>query len=102
MTNPDKRKMRILAKEGKPISRIMEDFPGESYWDIYFEVYGNGERSALGVKRMISNRLNQVVDATKQERKRIVDELNGLVWHLYDNHKANQKKLQAIRKTLGE
>ena len=102
MTPAESKKMKTLAQEGKPISKIMSDFPELSYWDIYFEVYGNGERSALGVKRMISNRLNQIVDAPKAERKRIVDELNDLVWHLYNNHKTNQKKLQTIRKALGE
>lgn len=94
--------MKTLVQEGKQISKIMEDFPALSYWDIYFEVYGDGQRSALGVKRMIANRLNQIVDAPKEDRKRIVEELNGLVWNLYNDHKTNQKKLQSIRGVLGE
>ena len=92
--------MKTLVQEGKQISKIMDDFPALSYWDIYFEVYGDGHRSALGVKRMIANRLNRVVNAPKEERQRIVDELNGLVWNLYNNHKINQKKIQDIRKAL--
>lgn len=93
--------MRRLAREGKPISRIAEeDFPGLEYWEVYVEVYGAGERSARGIKKMISLRLNQVVSAPKAERQTIVEELTGLIWHLYENHKHNAEKLQSIRKAL--
>ena len=72
-----------------------------SYWDVYFEVYGTGERSAQGIKRMITTRLNAIAESTsKSERNSIADELHGLVWHLYENHKANQKKLATIRAAL--
>jgi hypothetical protein len=102
ISHSDSNKMKTLAQEGRQISKIMEDFPGYSYWDIYFEVHGRGQRSALGVKRMIANRLNRLVDATKEERKTIVDEVDDLVWHLYNNHITNQRKLQKIRKALEE
>lgn len=97
-------KMRRLAQEGKQISKIMEqDFPHLDYWEVYWEVYGSGERSSRGIKRMISTRLNSLVDAnSKAERKTILAEIDDLVWHLYENHKQNQQKLEKIRKVLGE
>jgi hypothetical protein len=51
---------------------------------------------------MIANRLKKLVNASEEDRKRILEELNGLVWNLYNNHKTNQKKLQEIRRKLGE
>ena len=100
----DAERMRQLAQEGKQISRIMyEDFPDVDYWEIYVEVYGRGQRSATGMKRMISNRLKWLQETDdKQERKNIIDEINELVWHLYDNFKQNQKKLGRIRNVLKE
>jgi hypothetical protein len=100
----DSEKMRRLAQEGKKISEIVsEDFPELAYWDVYIEVYGSGERSSLGIKRMITNRLNSLVESTsKSERREIAEELQGLVWHLYNNHKTNTGKLAKIRETLGE
>jgi len=97
----DAKKMQRLAQEGKPISKIMsEDFPHLDYWEVYFEVYGAGEKSSLGVKRTITNRLNSLIDANKAERHEIVDELHGLVWHLYNSHKTNTAKLAKIRAAL--
>lgn len=101
---PEADKMRRLAKEGKQISKIVsDDFQGYDYWEVYLEVYGSGERSARGVKRMISTRLDALVGASaKADRKLIVEELHDLVWHLYENHKSNQQKLEKIRAVLGE
>jgi len=97
----ESKKMQRLAQEGKPISKIVsEDFPHLDYWEVYFEVYGAGEKSSLGVKRTITNRLNQLIDANKVERKEIVEELHGLVWHLYNSHKTNTAKLAKIRSAL--
>ncbi len=105
MTIPkaDSEKMRRLAKEGKQISKIWaDDFPELEYLDVYWEVYGSGGRSSQGIKRMITERLNSLVGANKAERKIIVAEIDGLVWHLYSNHKQNQQKLEKIRNILGE
>ena len=103
ISKSDSEKMIRLAKEGKQISRIVADnFPMLGYWDVYFEIYGSGERSARGVKSMITSRLNKIATATKSERQIIVDELHELVWHLYKNHKTNQSKLDKIRKALSE
>jgi len=94
----DSEKMIQLAREGKRITRILsEDFPNYDYWDIYFEVYEAGERSATGVKRMISNRLKKLSSANKIDQDVIIDEINNLVWHLYTRAKENQKKLDSIR-----
>lgn len=99
----DSQKMQRLAQEGKQISRIQkEDFRDYSYWDVYIEVYGAGERSSRGIKRMIAERLNKLISSPKNERRIIVSEIDELVWHLYDNHKINQKKIDAIRKALKE
>ena len=103
ITAADSSKMQRLAQEGKPISRIAgEDFPALDYWDVYIEVYGAGERSSRGIKKMITIRLNRLTDSPKAERRAIVDELHDLVWHLYENHKTNQRKLEKIRKALQE
>lgn len=103
ISKKDADKMKNLTREGKQISKIVaEDFPEYDYWDVYSEVYGSGEYSARGVKRMITNRLNQLIQADAENRKRIIDEINDLVWYLYDNYKSSQIKLDSIRETLGE
>lgn len=99
----DADKMKTLVKEGKQISKIVaEDFPQYDYWEVYSEVYGAGEQSAQGIKWMITNRLNQLAAASTQTRQSIIDELNDLIWYLYENHKSNQRKLNDIRRILGE
>jgi hypothetical protein len=104
ISRADSDKMRRLAQEGKQISRIVaEDFPSMDYWDVYFEVYSAGERSSRGIKRMITTRLDAMAASTsKSERRAMAQELHELVWHLYENHKANHAKLARIRATLGE
>ena len=97
----DAKKMQRLAQEGKQISRIVQDdFPTLNYWDVYIEIYGSGERSSRGIKRMITTRLNSLINATKDERRIVVKELQELVWHLYGKHKKNHEKLDKIRKVL--
>ena len=93
---------RKLASEGKQISKILhEDLPKCDYWDIYLAVHETGGKSALGVKRTITNRLNTLSETRKKdERQEIIEEIEELVWHLYESVKTNQKKLSAIRKTL--
>jgi len=103
VSKKDSERMRRLAQEGKQISKIVEeDFPNLDYWDVYIEIYGSGERSSRGIKSMITTRLNKLVDSPKHERKAIIEELHELIWHLYEKHKSNQKKLHKIRKALGE
>ncbi|MGN5044517.1 hypothetical protein [Aeromonas veronii] len=93
-----------LVREGKQISKVMEEnFPEYEYWDIYMAAYDGGERSALGVKRMITNRLNKMVESRKSsERKEIQEELDALVWHLYESLKDSQKKLEKIRRIINK
>ena len=102
MNKKDKAGIQALAQEGKQLSKIMEqDYPEYEYWEIYEAVHDAGGKSALGVKRTIANRLVTLVDTgRKQEREEIIEEVEELVWHLYDSLKKSQQKLQAIRKAL--
>lgn len=104
ISKADSEKMQKLAKEGKKISDIWKQyFPKLTYWDVFFEIYDAGGRSAMGVKRMITNRINAIAASTsKSERKELASELQELVWHLYNNHKSNHEKLTAIRQAIGE
>lgn len=91
-------RMVQLAREGKQISKINEeDFPQYEYWEIYEKVYNAGEKSALGIKKMITKRLNKLTQVTKREQPDIIDEISELVEHLYIRHKENQVKLDDIR-----
>lgn len=100
----DSEKMRRLAQEGKSVSKIWsENFPLLGYWDVYLAVRNKGERSAQGIKYMITNRLNKIAESNNSsERAGMVKELSELVWHLYNNHKTNTEKLSKIRSLLGE
>ncbi len=101
MDERDSKKMIKLAREGKQISKIFqEDFPNYEYWDIYCEVYGAGERSVLGVKRMITNRLCKLPSIPPNEQQLIIDEINDLVYYLYSRFKVNQEKLDEIREII--
>ncbi len=102
MDKRDEREIQRLAREGKQISKIQrENFPVYDYMDIYGVVYGGGDNSARGVKRMISTRLQSLEKAgQKQERTKIIKEVSDLVWDLYDRVQSNQSKLDGIRKIL--
>ncbi len=102
MNKKDKSAIQALSQEGKQISKIMEqDFPEFDYYEIYNAVYNEGGQSALGVKRTIANRLKTLVNTGKKhEREDIIEEVEDLVWHLYESLKTSQQKLQAIRKAL--
>jgi hypothetical protein len=91
-----------LAREGKHISKIWaEDFPEYDYWEVYTEVYGAGERSSVGVKRMITARLNKLSSANKQkDREELIEEINELIFHLYSRYKDSQQKLNEIRSII--
>ncbi len=98
----DKDTIKKLAREGKQISKISsEDFPEYEYWDIYTVVNDSGGISAQGARAIITNRLNQMISTRrKSEREEIIEEIDDLVWHLYEGLKASQKKLNAIRNVL--
>lgn len=100
----DKEAIQRIAKEGKTISRILdEDFPELNYWEIYDIVYSSGGKSALGVKRSIANRLIAISNSqSDKEQQKIIQEVDELVWHLYRSLKFNQKKLDTIRKVLNK
>ncbi len=99
----DRDRIVELAREGKQIAKIMEeDFPEYEYWEIYEVVYSEGGKSALGVKRTIANRLKKLRDSNlnDSEKEEIINEIDELVWHLYDSLKSSQAKLDAIRKIM--
>ena len=101
MEEKDAKRIQQLVQEGKMISKVLEeDFPEYEYWDIYEAAWDRGEQSAMGVKRSIANRLGALNSANKEERNRIITEIDELVWHLYEKLKASQKKLGGIRKLL--
>ncbi|MEN6462679.1 MAG: hypothetical protein ABFC94_15085 [Syntrophomonas sp.] len=93
----DEKQIIKLAREGKQISKICDDFPQYDYWDVYCAVYGAGEKSALGTKRMITNRLNWLLKSSPQQQTDLIEEINDLVWHLYTRYQESQKKLDEIR-----
>lgn len=100
----DKRDAEImirLAREGKQISKIWEeDFPQYDYIDIYVTIYGAGERSSLGIKRMITNRLQLLEKSPKKQQKEIIQEIDDLVCRLYYRFQESQKKLDEIRSVI--
>lgn len=103
MDKRDSEKMIQLAREGKQISKIWsEDFPNYDYWEIYGEVYGAGERSARGARKIISNRLKKLADSPKNEQQDLINEINDLVWYLYERYKENQQKLDKIRGVINQ
>jgi hypothetical protein len=98
MDKRDREKIVQLAREGKQISRIWEeDYPEYDYWEIYIEVYGAGEKSSLGAKRMITNRLNKLSSLPKKEQDELIKEIDELVCYLYSRYKEGQQKLDDIR-----
>ncbi|MBK5262769.1 MAG: hypothetical protein JJE17_09405 [Peptostreptococcaceae bacterium] len=98
MDSRDSDKMIKLAREGKEISKICdEDFPKYDYWEVYVEVYGAGERSAVGIRRMITNRINKIPTLSKKEQKKLIKEIDELVWHLYNRYRESQQKIDEIR-----
>jgi len=103
ISKSDTAKMKRLVQEGKSVADIWrQDFPQHEYWDVYWAIRGTGEQSARGIKLMITNRLNKLIACRPAERRGLVNELQGLVWHLYENHRTSQKKFAQIRKVLGE
>ncbi|WP_127576410.1 hypothetical protein, partial [Paenibacillus barengoltzii] len=74
MNKKDFEEIIRLAREGKHISKIWSDhFPDYDYWEVYMEAYGAGERSSVGVKRMITARLNKLADAdSKDDREELI------------------------------
>lgn len=94
----DSDEMIRLAQEGKMISKIVsENYPQYTYEQVRNTVYNSGQRSALGTKRMITNRLNLLPTANKATRELLVEELHELVDLLYTNNKVNQERLDKIR-----
>lgn len=103
MDKRDSDKIIQLVREGKQISKVMEeDFPQYDYWDIYTAAFNAGERSSMGVKRMISNRLQKLPNASPQEQNQIITDIDDLVCYLYSRYKESQQKLDEIRTIISK
>ena len=101
MDKRDIDKIIQLTGEGKPISKIWEEnFPEYDYWEIYCTAYDAGERSSVGTRRMITNRLNKLATCSVAERQSIINEIDDLVWYLYNRYKDSQHKLDKIREII--
>lgn len=95
--------MLALPREGKSIADIQQqDFPQYEYSEVYWTVKLGGEIGSRGAKYKITKRLNKLVSAPENKREELVTEIKELVWYLYSRHKENQKKLDEIRKIIGE
>ncbi len=95
------KQIKKLAKEGMLISHIWRNhYPKYEYSDIYLEVYGQGARSSLGTKRMITNRLKGLADLSPQEQEAVIEEIDELVSYIYNRYKESQKKLDKIRDVI--
>ncbi|MGF6524780.1 hypothetical protein [Variovorax sp. PvP013] len=108
ISKEDKKRIKALASEGVTITDIWTQmkatYPKAEYVDVYWIVYGSGGQSALGVKRTITNRINEL-NNLKEDKKRfkeILYEINELVNQLYYNHLESRTKLAKIREALGE
>lgn len=101
MDKKDAARMIALAKEGKQISKIVEeDFPQYDYWEVYSVVTLAGEASAQGTMKKISNRLLKLKKVVPAEYHDLVEETRSLIRALYVGYREDHKKLDGIRKTL--
>lgn len=89
--------MNRLLAHGKTIAEIADEYRQYEYWEIYGQV---NDYSFLGKKRKISNNLKRLVDADKQNRRRLVQETQNLLDELYGSLKTNSKKLASIIRVL--
>jgi len=96
----DQEKILALVKESNILKIWKEHFPQYSYDDVYFVALGAGERSAIGIKRMITGRLNKLPAASPNQQKDIIEELGELVQCLYNRQKELQKKVAKIRTVI--
>lgn len=100
----DSKKIRRLAQEGKTCSKIQrEDFPNLTWWDVRGVLEEAGTSSSLGIMKTISGKLNTIL------RSRPSDELSAELLsvkkpatQLYERSREDYKKLNKIRKALGE
>lgn len=102
LTTNDKKQIETLVKEGKKIAHILrENFPKNTYSEIYAIAYERTDGSSLGIKKKITNRLNGLVKTgSKQEKNDLAKEIRELVNALYKQHKEMSAKLSEIRDAL--
>lgn len=102
LSNDDRDRIARLVREGRKITEVWrEEFPEFDYDDVYWAAYGRGARSAQGAKKMITSRLRRARRTKGRERRaEILDEIDGLVTALYEDHKRMARKLRSIRTAL--
>ena len=94
----DLEKMNEALMNGTTIADIQRNFPKYDYWEIYWEV---NDYSFLGKKRMITNRINRIVQSkVPKERREIASQTKELLDQLYSQLKTNSKKLIEIDRVL--
>jgi hypothetical protein len=92
--------MNDLLSKGKTIADISKKYPQYDYWEIYWQV---NDRSFLGKKRTITNRLKSIVgEKDKAVRENLANEAQLLLDEMYQQLKANSAKLIEINRVLRE
>ena len=86
--------MERMRKSGHPISEIYAKFAEYDYWEIHWSLE---QTSFLGLKRMITNRLNKIENRKNANK---INELKELINCLYYNAQESNKKLQKITEAL--
>jgi hypothetical protein len=103
MLEQDFDKIGELVKEGKHISKIQKDkFPQYDYRTVYCAVVQHEQRSSIGLKREITNRVKKLSKSNlrRDERISLCNEIDDRVEKLYRNYKTSFDKLQKIRDGL--
>lgn len=90
--------IRRQARQGKTIAQI-----GKELRVDYWEVWNHAERSWLGTKWIITNRLNRLAkENDPAERRRLADEADECVGYLYYEGRRMGRQIDRARKTLNE
>jgi hypothetical protein len=58
------------------------------------------KRSSIGVRRIITNRLNTLRTAKEQKKDDLIKEINEQIWYLHSRYRESQQKLDEIRTAL--
>lgn len=93
-------KMDQLLATGMTIAAIARKYPKYDYWVVYESV---SDFSLRGKKYKITSKLSKLKSAgQKLEREKLIGEIKELVSEIYEQSKANGKKLNEIAKVLGK
>lgn len=97
-----KKQIENLVKEGNLISDIRrQHFPKQTYGEIYSVAHEKTDGGSMGIKRKITNRLNDLVKTDAKDKKNLLaKEIRDLVNSLYKQHKDMSAKISEIREVL--